>query len=66
MRQLQRRNINIPVIVYSSSLTDVSKFKNVKKYVLTDCDYITERFTDFIELCKEFKECIEIHHSKTC
>jgi DNA-binding NarL/FixJ family response regulator len=51
LSEMERRNIETPVIIYSSDVQNVNKFKNVKGYIINNSTYIGDRIKNFIDQC---------------
>jgi len=51
LAELKRKKINIPTIIFSSSMQDTSKYGNVVDYILNNNCCIKDRVLKFIELC---------------
>lgn len=51
LSEMKRKKINTPVVIYSSSITDVSEYENVKDYILNNNTYIGDKVKGFINLC---------------
>lgn len=48
LRQIERKQINIPTVIYSSKYVDVSKYGNIIEYIPFDARYSMEK--DIISL----------------
>lgn len=53
LRELKRKKINIPTIIFSSDTQDTSKYENVIDYILNNNCCIKDRVLNFIMFCNE-------------
>lgn len=49
LKEMKRKKIKIPTVIYSSDMIDVSLYDNISGYIINDNSYIGDEVEEFIE-----------------
>lgn len=53
LSELKRKEMDIPVAIYSSGYTDVSGFNNIVDYIMSDSDCLEDKLIRFAKMCSK-------------